>query len=323
MKTVSILVPVYNVEKFIQRCVESIFGQTYEQLDIVFVDDCSPDNSIQVVRETLERYPNRKDQVRILKHEKNRGLAAARNTAVWEAKGDYLIHVDSDDYIDIDTISRCVDRIEECNGADVVVFGVNHVFTNKTVTPPLKIPGSKSEYVELLLSRKVRFNIWGCMFKTDLYKKFNISAIEGVNMGEDYSVMPRLMYYANKIVELPIPLYNYIHLNENSYTNGFSVSGVYSHMKIFPMLRDFFSEKQDDDYMTAIDCGESMFKSTALLKWALYDNEMEYLDLVNDHFRTTFDGVPLSRRIILRIAHNPSLLKAYCRSGFKLKQFLK
>ncbi|MBQ6210530.1 MAG: glycosyltransferase [Prevotella sp.] len=322
MKRVSILIPVYKVENFIQRCATSIFGQTYEYLDIVFIDDCSPDNSIQVVLDTLERYPKRKSQVRIIRHAENRGLAAARNTAVEAAEGEFLMHVDSDDYVEKDTISRCVERVER-TGADVVVFGENHVFCTKTVAPSLIVPESKTAYVKQLLSRKARFNIWGCLIKTDLYKKNNISAIEGVNMGEDYSVMPRLMFFANKIVALPVPLYNYIHLNDNSYTNGFSVNGVYSHMKIFPMLRDFFSEKQDDDYMTAIDCGESMFKSTALLKWALYDNEMEYLDLVNDHFRTTFDGVPLSRRIILRIAHNPSLLKAYCRSGFKLKQFLK
>lgn len=322
MKTVSILIPVYGVEKFIQRCAESIFCQDYESLDIVFVDDCSPDNSIQVMYETLERYPKRKDQVRVIKHEVNRGLAAARNTAVEAAKGESLMHVDSDDYLEEMTVSRCVEKMESTN-ADVVIFGANHVYPKKVVADIVHLPQSKNDYLKLLLSRKTRINIWGALYKTKLYKDNNIRAIEGVNLGEDYTVTPRLIYFADKIVEIPRPLYQYIHYNDNSYTYKFSYKSVISHQDILKLLRDFFKDKNGGEYMEAIDCGETMLKSTALLKWALTDNDAQYLEMVKNSFSTYLLNVPLPKRIILSLSKFPVLLKIYCRVGFHAKQFFK
>ena len=322
MKTISILIPVYGVEKFIRRCAESIFNQTYENLDIVFVDDCSPDNSIQVMYETLEGYPQRKGQVRVIKHETNRGLAAARNTGVEAAIGDCLMHVDSDDYLDEKTVSRCVEKMENTD-ADVVVFGANHVYPKKTVADIVHLPQSKNEYLKLLLSRKTRINIWGALYKTKLYKDNDIKAIEGVNLGEDYTVTPRLMYFANKIVEIPQPMYQYIHYNDNSYTYKFSYKSVLSHQEILKLLREFFKDKDDGEFMKAIDCGETMLKSTALLKWALTDNDAQYLDMVKNSFATNLLGIPLPKRIILSLSKFPVLLKLYCRIGFHAKQFFK
>lgn len=85
---VSVLLPVYGVAKYIQRCATSVFEQTYDNLEIIFVDDCTPDDSITILKKALENYPNRKNQTRIVKHEHNRGLSAARNTAVENATGE-------------------------------------------------------------------------------------------------------------------------------------------------------------------------------------------------------------------------------------------
>ncbi|MBP5277253.1 MAG: glycosyltransferase family 2 protein, partial [Prevotella sp.] len=91
---VSILVPVYGVEQAIETCTESLFAQTYEQLEYIFVDDCSPDRSIEVLQQVLSRYPHRSKQVNILRHDVNRGLGAARLTALMAATGDFVMHVD-------------------------------------------------------------------------------------------------------------------------------------------------------------------------------------------------------------------------------------
>lgn len=322
MKTVSVLLPVYKVENFIQRCAESVFSQTYDNLDIVFVDDCSPDNSIQVMLDTLEHYPQRKNQTRVVKHTKNRGLAAARNTGVEAAKGDYIMHVDSDDYLEKEAISRCVEKMESTD-ADVVVFDANHVYPTKVVIDRVLFPQSKDEYLKLLLSRKTRINIWGALYKAELYKNNHIETIEGANFGEDYTVTPRLIYYARKVVNIPIPLYNYIHFNDNSYTYKFSYKSVISHIDILKLLRSFFCDKDNGKFMEAIDYGETMLKSTALLKWALTDNERQYLDMVKKSFTTHSVSVPFPKRIILFLGNYPSLLKAYCRIGFHIKQFFK
>lgn len=322
MKKVSVLIPVYNVENFVQRCAESIFRQNYDNLDVVFVDDCSPDNSIQRINDTLQDYPNRKNQVRIVKHKENRGLAAARNTGVDAAIGDYLMHVDSDDYLDEAAISQCVELLEK-EAADVVVFGVNHVYPNKTVTNIVNVPQSKDEYLKLMLSRRTRVNIWGALYKTELYKKHDIQTIEGANLGEDYTVTPRLIYYAQKVVEIQKPLYYYIHYNDNSYTYRFSYKSVISHIDILKLLRNFFHDKNDGCFMKSIDYGETMLKGTAVLKWALTDNDSQYLEMIKNSFTTYNVNVPLPKKIILFLSDYPFLLKIYCRIGFHLKQLLK
>lgn len=322
MKKVSVLIPVYNVENFVQRCAESIFRQNYDNLDVVFVDDCSPDNSIQRINDTLQDYPNRKNQVRIVKHKENRGLAAARNTGVDAAIGDYLMHVDSDDYLDEAAISQCVELLEK-EAADVVVFGVNHVYPNKTITNIVNVPQSKDEYLKLMLSRRTRVNIWGVLYKTELYKKHDIQTIEGANLGEDYTVTPRLIYYAQKVVEIQKPLYYYIHYNDNSYTYRFSYKSVISHIDILKLLRNFFHDKNDGCFMKSIDYGETMLKGTAVLKWALTDNDSQYLEMIKNSFTTYNVNVPLPKKIILFLSDYPFLLKIYCRIGFHLKQLLK
>ncbi len=322
MKKVSVLIPVYNVENFVQRCAESIFRQNYDNLDVVFVDDCSPDNSIQRINDTLQDYPNRKNQVRIVKHKENRGLAAARNTGVDAAIGDYLMHVDSDDYLDEAAISQCVELLEK-EAADVVVFGVNHVYPNKTITNIVNVPQSKDEYLKLMLSRRTRVNIWGALYKTELYKKHDIQTIEGANLGEDYTVTPRLIYYAQKVVEIQKPLYYYIHYNDNSYTYRFSYKSVISHIDILKLLRFFFHDKNDGCFMKSIDYGETMLKGTAVLKWALTENDSQYLEMIKNSFTTYNVNVPLPKKIILFLSDYPFLLKIYCRIGFHLKQLLK
>ncbi len=116
----SVCVPVYNVAPFVEKCARSLFGQTYGNMEFVFVDDASPDDSVAIVRRALEDYPARRSQVRILRHETNRGLVAARKTAIRAATGDLVAHCDSDDWLDADLYARMVARLEE-TGADAVL----------------------------------------------------------------------------------------------------------------------------------------------------------------------------------------------------------
>ena len=95
---VSILVPVYKVENFIDKCANSLFVQKYENIEYIFIDDCTPDDSIFRLQKVIEKYPH--CDVHVIKHKSNQGLSSARNTGVQHAKGEYIMHVDSDDYLD-------------------------------------------------------------------------------------------------------------------------------------------------------------------------------------------------------------------------------
>lgn len=111
---VSILVPVYGVEKYIGQCARSLFEQDYQHIEYVFVNDCTRDRSIEILLETLKSYPRRASQVKIVDHEVNRGLAAARNTALDHATGEYVLPVDSDDYLSArDAVSRLMEKALE------------------------------------------------------------------------------------------------------------------------------------------------------------------------------------------------------------------
>ena len=117
--SVTILVPIYNVEKWIEKCARSAFVQTYENLEYVFVDDCSPDKSVEILQRVVADYTHRAAKVRILHHDHNRGLASARNTLVDACTTEFLFHLDSDDWIEPTAIELLVKKQLE-TGSDIV-----------------------------------------------------------------------------------------------------------------------------------------------------------------------------------------------------------
>ena len=119
MKKVSVIMPMYNVEEVMARSVQSLFSQTLKDFEVVFVDDCSVDNTGEELRRIISDY-NREDiSVKIIRHEPNKGVAAARNTGLGNATGEYVYYLDSDDYFDDDALSSMYEAAKK-NDADVV-----------------------------------------------------------------------------------------------------------------------------------------------------------------------------------------------------------
>lgn len=116
---VSVIVPVYNVEKYIHRCFDSIREQTYENIECIFVDDCSPDNSYAILKQLLEEYRG-KISFSIYRHTENKGLSGARNTGTLQAGGDYIYYLDSDDEITPGCIEALVKLANKFRGVEIV-----------------------------------------------------------------------------------------------------------------------------------------------------------------------------------------------------------
>lgn len=116
---VSVIVPIYKVEPFIKRCANSLFEQTLQNVEYIFVDDATPDNSIHLLKEVVAFYPNRNEQIHIIHHKVNKGLPAARNTGLEMVSGEYIFHCDSDDYVEPDMLEKLYQKAEETN-ADMV-----------------------------------------------------------------------------------------------------------------------------------------------------------------------------------------------------------
>lgn len=149
---VSVIIPVYNVSKYIERCLLSVLNQTWQDLEVILVDDCTPDNSMEIA-ETVIASHSRGVAVRRLKHEKNRGLSAARNTGISEANGDYLYFLDSDDYIPENAIELLADAAYK-DQSDFVI-GNFEVAGTKRWAPPLCLATGFYDGNALILSNYV------------------------------------------------------------------------------------------------------------------------------------------------------------------------
>ena len=248
---VSILVPVYGVEKYIERCAVSLFEQTYENIEFIFVNDCTKDNSIEILKSAIFRYPNRKNSVQIINHLQNKGLGGARNTAVAAAKGDFILHVDSDDYIENTCIEKCVCKQIE-TGADIISVESADDYNGKITPHALNDYSTKEEFLIALIKHYIRNNIWGRLIRRSLYIDNNIRVEQNVSMSEDLQVIPRLVYFSNNIAFVHEPLYFYECSNINSYTYSFSEKKGDQRLQTMALLNSFFKERAPK-YLDAIE----------------------------------------------------------------------
>ena len=107
---VSIVIPVYNVELYIEQCAKSIFEQTYQNLEFLFIDDASKDNSIQIVQNLLKDYPTRQSQFKIITHSINQGVGTTKKDGILSANGEFILEIDSDDYIETNTVELLIEK---------------------------------------------------------------------------------------------------------------------------------------------------------------------------------------------------------------------
>lgn len=243
---VSVLVPVYGVEKYIERCAVSLFEQTYRDIEYIFVDDCTPDRSIEILRSVIQRYPECGSQVRIIRKEVNGGLGAARDTAISASTGDGLMHVDSDDYLPPRAVELLCGEMER-SGVDVVDGAWQRVTQNGVSEAVLPYQSDdKERYLSLMLCQNIVSNrVWGRLFKRSLYISHGISGVPGVDYGEDYAMMPRLMLYAKRSF-INDSVYFYSDENDASYTHVKSEKHVRSYLKGCRLVLDFFKENDKE-----------------------------------------------------------------------------
>lgn len=240
----SILIPVYRVEKYIERCATSLFEQTLQDdIEFIFVDDCGGDGSINVLMNILNKYPKRKTQVLLLRHLKNRGLAAARQTALEKAAGDYVLTVDSDDWLELDACEK-LQKIALQTNADIVIFDYYVNYVSKQFHYKQQSARTGTECLELLFKGKMHGGTCTKLIKRELYLNNKIAYIEGLNMLEDVSVVFRLFYYARQIEYIPLPLYHYFQGNTNSYCAQMSPSSCENILDLIHLVKSFFDTHQ-------------------------------------------------------------------------------
>ena len=177
---VSIIVPVYNVEKYINRCLDSIINQTYKNLELILIDDGSTDNSGKICDEY-----SKVDRRIIVKHNTNKGVSYTRNCGINLASGEYLLFIDSDDYVDLNYVENLLKPII-LEDYDLVVCNINHIFYNdiKNNIVNTKLL-SQNYYDDLYILNILRITPVNKLFKTKIITAFNIKFIENLSYSED------------------------------------------------------------------------------------------------------------------------------------------
>ena len=221
-KRISVIIPVYNAEKTLPHCIASLYAQTYRNLELLFINDCSKDNSLAVINEQITNATNVAGiETKVLIHETNRGVAAARNTGLEAATGDYIYYVDADDWIAPDTLESLVREAEQ-KEADIVGHEWYLAFEQNERYMRQPAFSSPDEALRNMMGGMLRWNLWLFLVRRSLYEKNGIRFIEGMNMGEDMMVMIKLFTCAKNVSFLNKPFYHYVQANANSLTHIYS-----------------------------------------------------------------------------------------------------
>lgn len=268
---VSIITPVYKVASFIERCVISLFEQTYEDMEFVFVDDCSMDNSVEILKAVLKRYPERESQVKIISHSTNRGVAAARNTGLTAVTGDYVYYVDADDWIEKDGIEQMV-SLAQIYGSDIIVGGWYLSFSENERKMPMPVYQDVESSLRAMLGGQMRWNLWLFMIRRELYVNYGVRYIEGQNVGEDMLVLVKLFSQARSISYLKKPIYHYIRINDGSITQMSPLAQIEKVKTNLDVAIDYLLTNFGDKYLECV----NYMKLNVKLPLLITDNVDDY-----------------------------------------------
>ncbi len=242
----SIIMPTYGVEKYIKKAIESIKAQTFGDWELIIVDDCGKDRSVEIAKKEAQK----DERIRIVRHEKNQGLSAARNTGIQEAKGEYIWFMDPDDYVDCDLLEKINASLKK-NPAEVVLFGlIEEYYGHKgeleythTLCPKEKLY-EKQEELRRDIIRLEQATLYGYAWN----KVYNLKYLrergfryENVKLIEDIQFNVQYFMDIQRLNVLGIAPYHYAKRMESNLTNKF-VSEYYElHKKRIELLYDQYT----------------------------------------------------------------------------------
>lgn len=297
---VSILIPVYNVSAFIERCANSLFAQTFTDIEYIFVNDNTPDDSIIKLLKVIEKYPDRKKNIRIIHHQINKGLAATRNTAINAAQGKYIAIVDSDDYVEDKMIERLYFTANK-EDADIVVSNYILEYTYKTVICEDYLSENNSEHLgDLIKFDRCSPSLWNKLIKKELYERNDCRVPDGLNYFEDRYVIVRLFYYAKKIVKVDEAFYHYVQYNSSAITKSITRMHFENVIAFWSDLEDFFKDHNIyDNYKSIIGMSKIQNKASLLIATNSYELRKEYANMFNNEWFTKNTKLKNGEKIML------------------------
>lgn len=305
----SIIVPVYNTEEYLERCIESILKQTFEDFEIILVNDGSTDNSKKIITDYQKQYP---EKIKVV-NKKNGGLSSARNKGVSKAKGEYILFVDSDDYIEKGLLKTLNTKTKDC--PDLIRFQIKEIRDNKICMhrelPFETVKGDKA-FKKIIKYHYVE-TAWCYTYRREFYKKNKFSFSEG-KYHEDFGLIPYVIMCASKVKSIGYVGYNYV-------IRSGSIMTEVNYEKNKKKAEDFLYhyknlvDKMDNSDCNNIDVYKSFLANSAILKslelnskdYKNYVKELRNLKVFNNLLHDTWQrkvkkiGIRLSPRLYYKV----------------------
>lgn len=271
---VSAIVTIYNRESYLEQCARSLFSQTLGEIEYIFVDDASTDRSVEVLRRVVQEYPHREAAIKIIELGQNGGVSNARRTGMSYVTGDYVIHTDSDDWIDPDMFEQLYQTAMN-TGADIVGCDISHEYPNrKSSVLHQHYASTIHENISRLIVGDIHPSLCTSLTKTALITDNNIIFPDGLNMGEDLFYNLQLYLHATNIVGIDSAPYHYRHTPASSsyhHTRETIDSGIEIGRKLEELLRN---AKRYDEFRDEITYRKFSLKQSLIQN---FDNREDYL----------------------------------------------
>lgn len=246
---ISIVIPIYNVAAYLESCLASVVAQTYRPLEVILVDDCGTDNSMEIAETFVNSFTELKDlDFRTVHHDHNRGLSAARNTGTSVANGEYIIYLDSDDQFEPTLVKESYESLL-LHDADFTICDFRSDEANASrsshISYPAEVFHSREDFYEALANCQIGVSAWGKLFRKSYVERHGISFIEGI-VNEDETWLFNMSVNAKRIALVKKPLY-YYRYNETS---------IMSKMKLLKKLDSL--SITIDEYLRIINTDKSL-----------------------------------------------------------------
>lgn len=273
MSLISIIMPVYNSDKYIRRSIDSIIRQTYQNWELILVDDGSTDASGRICDEYAELDP----RIHVI-HKENGGVASARQVGTDEACGEYSIHCDADDWIEPTMLEDMYSRAKDVS-ADIVVSNFYYNYSDKSESIyTVNVPSVASDFIKEILYGNSFGALWHKLIRHSLYRKFKVRFVDGVNYCEDVLVLAQFLKNEVRIEYLDNAYYHYCLENEDSITRNYTRNTYQMRQSSVKALRNILP---DSEYKKSVDYFALLIKWEAIqkgiIKWSDINNCRDYM----------------------------------------------
>lgn len=236
---ISVIIPVYNVEKYIARCIESILNQTFQDFEIVIVNDATNDNSMAIVQKYASKYP----RIKAFHNLKNMGLMWTRRVGYLNASGDYFIFCDSDDYLPENALEILYNSIKN-SGADIVIGNYQYVnaegVTGRVSNNVLKYGSTSKDVYKSLLKAELAHSLWGKIYDAKLFNDYKYITHEDFTNAEDGLLFYQLIQNASKTISIKETVYYYFSNNQSATQKPLSEKAIKSIVTYWNFIDEMF-----------------------------------------------------------------------------------